>query len=549
MLEQQALPNPSAAAQPAHRLTWLLALLVILALTALGLPSRLLTHVAYAVEKGRISAASEGLGGPLELAQAFRSVVKVARPGVVSISVGPSRDQQQRLVEIQQRLGELGGELEGLEERLAPGRRDKLSRADLEQAIDQRDRLRSELERLLTERSSMVDDAHPGTGSGIVFDAAGYILTNNHVVAGHGDIQVRLHDERTYSAQLVGSDPKTDLALIRIDAADLHPIQFGDSSAAEVGDFVLAIGAPFGLSHSVTHGIISAKGRTDIATGRQILYQDFIQTDAAVNPGNSGGPLVNLSGEVIGVNTAIATDDGRSAGVAFTIPSNLAARVARELKEHGAVARGWMGVLLADLVDDDVSAFGLADPRGVLVNMVYEGSPAHAAGIQCEDIILGVNGNRVSNLRQMQATVADVPPQSTARLELVRDRQTLAVDVVLGRQPDNINEATRSLEEIRARKLPRLGLEVRTLRPQLPLAAPASVLERRGVLVTHAERRTGAGELATFDVLVRVDGQELTSTADLVAQLAARAAGSVVKFDVVGVDGAARTVELKLASE
>ncbi len=547
MFNQPTVPNLTASAPHSHRLPWLLALLVAVALLALGVPTRLLTHVAYAVEKGRIDAASENLGGPLELAQAFRSVVQVARPGVVSISVGPGRAQQERLVEIQKELGEIGEKMEQLEQRLSRENRAKLSRSELEKAVDERDELRAELDRLLSERAGMVDDAHPGTGSGIVVDDAGYILTNNHVVEGHGDIQVRLSDDRSYAAERVGTDPKTDLALLLIDAPDLHPIRFGDSSKAEVGDFVLAIGAPFGLSHSVTHGIISAKGRTDIATARQILYQDFIQTDAAVNPGNSGGPLVNLSGEVIGVNTAIATDDGRSAGVAFTIPSNLAARVARELKEHGAVARGWMGILLADLVEEDVAAFGLKDRQGVMVNMIYEDSPAHAAGIQCEDVILSVNGTRVGNLRQLQATVADLAPLSPARLELIRDQKAITIEVVLGRQPDNINAATRALREIRTRELPRLGVEARTLRPLLPFPAPVDVLERRGVLVTELSNRNVAGEFAPFDVVVRLDGKDVSSVADLAAQLSSRPGGARVTFEVVGLDGAARAVELKLA--
>lgn len=275
----------------------------------IGFGDRLLSRWAYAVERGRIQASadelldSDELAGVQAISKAFRLVAKVARPGVVHINVSGSDGTLEVSPE----------ELESLKQRFG----DLLSEEQLRELLRRQP---------------------PASGSGIVFDADGYIVTNNHVVAGRTEIVVHLADDRTYEATIVGTDPKTDLAVIKIDAPNLHALKFGDSDQVDVGDWVVAVGAPFGLSQTVTHGIISATGRSHVDVG--ILYQNFIQTDAAINPGNSGGPLLNLRGEVIGVNTAIATHGDANAGVAFTIPSNMAVKVARALIEHGSVARG-----------------------------------------------------------------------------------------------------------------------------------------------------------------------------------------------------------------
>ena len=329
------------------RLAWLLAALVLVGFIAVGVPGRLLSRWAYACERGRLQATNEGLTALSqdlarveEVSHAFRLVAKVARPGVVHIRVRSDVAEEgddPMWRELRQQLEEQLGE----------------------QFDEQRwrDFLRQHREA-------------PASGSGIIFDEQGYVLTNNHVVAGRDEILVTLPDEREFPATLVGNDPMTDLAVIKIDASDLHALKFGDSDRVEVGDWVIAVGAPFGLSQSVTHGIISATGRDSVEplTEKGILYQNFLQTDAAINPGNSGGPLLNLRGEVIGVNTAIATNgDGYNAGIAFTIPSNMALKVASQLKESGAVARGWLGITMGELEAADRELLGIEGHRGVLV--------------------------------------------------------------------------------------------------------------------------------------------------------------------------------------
>lgn len=269
-------------------------------------------------------------------------------------------------------------------------------------------------------------------GSGFLISAQGHILTNNHVVRGATEISVTLADQREFSGRIIGTDPATDLAVIKIDAQETPYLRWGDSSALEVGELVVAIGSPFGLAHTVTSGIVSATGRTDIGI---VGYEDLIQTDAAINPGNSGGPLVNLRGELVGVNTAIASRTGTNAGVGFAVPSNMARTVARQLVETGRVVRGWIGIIPRELSPELIRRHAPAASGGVFVEAIYRGQPAMTAGIQPGDVITAFGGEQITTVGQLSRSVADARVGSEVRIELVRGRDRHAVAVTIDAQP------------------------------------------------------------------------------------------------------------------
>ncbi|MGD8899373.1 MAG: trypsin-like peptidase domain-containing protein, partial [Desulfobacterales bacterium] len=240
-------------------------------------------------------------------------------------------------------------------------------------------------------------------GSGFIIDREGHIVTNNHVIEGADEITVRLSNDKEFDAEIVGRDPNTDLALIKIKGAkDLVPLKMGDSDQLAVGSWVVAMGSPFGLEQTVTAGIVSAKGRV-IGSGP---YDDFIQTDASINPGNSGGPLLNMNGEVVGINTAIVA---QGQGIGFAIPVNLAQGIIRQLEESGAVTRGWLGVGIQDLTPELAEYYGIEDKKGVLVAKVFEGDPADRAGIKANDIIIAVDGKPIKTSRELTGTIAEIP--------------------------------------------------------------------------------------------------------------------------------------------
>ncbi|HYA15450.1 MAG TPA: DegQ family serine endoprotease [Syntrophales bacterium] len=263
-------------------------------------------------------------------------------------------------------------------------------------------------------------------GSGFIVDKSGYIITNNHVVAGADEIKVKLADGREYTAKVVGRDKKTDLALIKISSIfkDLPTLALGDSDSMQVGDWVLAIGNPFGLEHTVTQGIISASGRV-IGSGP---YDNFLQTDAPINPGNSGGPLVNLKGEVIGINTAIVA---AGQGIGFAIPSNTAKTVITQLREKGKVIRGWLGVSIQMVTSDLAESFGMKEPQGALVADVVPGSPAEKAGIKQGDIILSFDGKKINTSSDLPWIVADTPVGKTINVKLIRQGKEMDIKVTV----------------------------------------------------------------------------------------------------------------------
>ncbi len=296
-------------------------------------------------------------------------------------------------------------------------------------------------------------------GSGVIIDPAGYILTNNHVVSEADEIVVRLSDEREFIAEVVGRDSKTDLALIRIDKAGVLPVaRLGNSGQAEVGTWVVAIGNPFGLEATVTTGIISAKGRV-IGNGP---YDNFLQTDAAINPGNSGGPLFNLSGDVIGINTAIFSRTGGNLGIGFAIPINMAKTIMVQLKEHGRVTRGWLGVRIQSVTQELARVLGLKKRYGALVASVESDSPADRAGVKAGDVIVRFDGRSVERMKVLSAIVAQTPVNKKVKMAIVRNGKNKILTVVIAELAEKTKESVVAKGKTKA-----LGMTVRVLTPKL----------------------------------------------------------------------------------
>jgi Do/DeqQ family serine protease len=283
-----------------------------------------------------------------------------------------------------------------------------------------------------------------GMGSGVIVTADGYILTNNHVVEQADEIKVLLGDKRSFKGKLIGTDPKTDLAIIKIDAGNLPTLSWGDSSHLQVGEMVLAVGNPFGLNQTVTMGIISAVGRANMGI---VDYEDFIQTDAAINPGNSGGALVNLRGELIGINTAIFSRSGGYMGIGFAIPSNMAKTVMTNLIKHGKVVRGWIGVSIQELNQDLARQFGAAEAKGALVGDVMDDSPASKAKLERGDIITTYNGVSINDPSHLRMLVAETPPGTAVTLTILRDKQSKEIKLTVGELPKDLAKASRGGSE------------------------------------------------------------------------------------------------------
>lgn len=275
-------------------------------------------------------------------------------------------------------------------------------------------------------------------GSGVIVSADGYIITNNHVVEHADEIRVTLYDKRSFRAKVVGVDAKTDVAVVKISEDKLPTVRWGDSDRLQVGEFVLAVGNPFGLSHTVTMGIISAVGRANVGIAD---YEDFIQTDAAINPGNSGGPLVNIQGEIIGINTAIFSRSGGYQGIGFAVPSNMAKLVMNQLVERGKVTRGWLGVTIQELTPELAQKFGLTATKGALIGDVAKGSPAEKAGLKRGDVILALNGKKVSDVGNLRNMVAQSRVGAEIPLTVMRGGKELSITVVIAELPKDAVES------------------------------------------------------------------------------------------------------------
>jgi serine protease Do len=297
-----------------------------------------------------------------------------------------------------------------------------------------------------------------GQGSGVIVDRRGYILTNNHVVGDADKIRVRLGDKREFEAKLVGRDRRSDVAVIKIEAEDLPVAATGDSDALRVGEWVLAIGNPFGLDQTVTAGVVSAKGRARVV---DIQYQDFIQTDAAINPGNSGGPLVNLRGEVVGINTAIFSKSGGYMGIGFSIPVNMARKIMKSLIRHGKVVRGWLGVGIQDVDDDMAKTLGLPAAKGAMITEVVKDSPAAKAGLRERDVILSYDGKKVSGANSLTNAVGLTPVGREVKLDVYRRGKHTTVSVKIGERTAEIDTLAGG-----GHRLEKLGLSVEALTPE-----------------------------------------------------------------------------------
>ncbi len=343
-----------------------------------------------------------------------------------------------------------------------------------------------------------------GQGSGVIIRADGYIVTNHHVVEDASEIRVTLADGTEFQeARIIGTDPETDLALIKIDAEGLRPARFADSDEIEVGQWVLAVGNSLGFANTVTAGIVSAKGRPSITRSK---YGNLIQTDAAINPGNSGGPLVNLQGEVIGINTAISTHTGGFMGIGFAIPANMARSVTRSILERGEVVRGYLGIKMEQLTAEQAANAGY-EGAGVHVIEVTEGTPAALAGFEVDDIITAIEGREVGRTSQLQNAVARRMPGSRVRMTVFRNGGMRRIDVTLGERPPwEVLEGRLVVGE--------LGLVAITLTPQRARELEAGVDE--GVIVTAVARRGLADRVGVRpgDIIVTLDDRQIADLTD-----------------------------------
>jgi serine protease Do len=357
-------------------------------------------------------------------------------------------------------------------------------------------------------------------GSGVIVDKRGYILTNNHVIERADEIEVRLSDKRKFKATVVGKDPKTDLAVIKVDATENLPVvKLGDSGKIRIAEWVMAIGNPFGLDQTVTVGVVSAVGRSDVGI---TMYEDFIQTDASINPGNSGGPLVNMSGEVVGINTAIVAT---GQGIGFAIPINMAREVTDRLIAQGRVVRGWLGIGIQELTDELAAQFGVKADDGVLVGNVMKDSPAEKGGLKTGDIIQEFNNTKITNVRQLQREVAQGSVNTPAKVKVLREKQPMTLSIVLGEQPTE-TAAAPSEGPGPAETAERFGFTVQDLTPELreQLKVPGGT----GVVVSGVDDDGPAAKagLRAGDVVAEVNRERVRNAADFARLLAQMRKGS-----------------------
>ncbi|RPG20665.1 MAG: Do family serine endopeptidase [Phycisphaera sp. TMED9] len=420
-----------------------------------------------------------GVGDAMILSNAFRSVAETLRPSVVQII--------------------------SIDHPPFAGGEGRAARPD-------RNRIPEQFRDLLPERPQAAPDPNRrqpdrmGQGTGVIATEDGLVITNNHVIAGADEVKILLHDGRETTAEVIGADPATDLAVLRIDASDLVAAKFGDSDESQVGDWVIALGSPFGLSQTVTAGIVSALGREGMGLA---TFENYIQTDAAINPGNSGGPLSNIHGEVIGINTAISSATGGNDGIGFAIPSRMVQRIVNDLATDGTVERGWLGVNIQPLDEDLAASFGHDARSGVLVAGVLAGTPAANAGLEPGDIVLNINGRRTDTPAGLARRIADFAPETSVSLEILRDGERLSRTAVLGTRPGS--EPETELQEAPEPKTPKLGLELEPLDEATRLEAGLNSetgLFVKGVL---ADGPAAAAGIEPGDAILRINGLRPTS--------------------------------------
>lgn len=324
-----------------------------------------------------------------------------------------------------------------------------------------------------------------GAGSGFIISKDGYILTNNHVVADADKITVRLADEREFTAKVVGTDPQSDVALIKIDGKNLPVLPLGNSDKIQVGEWVIAIGNPFELLQTVTVGVVSAKGRNHMGISD---YENYIQTDAAINPGNSGGPLLNIHGEVIGINSAIFSRSGGYMGIGFAIPINMAKNIEQQLLQHGKVTRGWLGVMIQNVNKDLAESFNLKSTHGVLISEVNAKTPAEKAGIKQGDVVIAIDGKTIDNVGELRNTIAMTSPGTKLVLTVMRDGKKYSIPVTIGEQPAKFTQTGKHKDNS---PLADMGLSLQDLTPEL--AEQFGYATNQGVLIAEVEPESPAG--------------------------------------------------------
>ncbi len=389
------------------------------------------------------------------------------------------------------------------------------------------DPFRDFYDRFFGERENQPQRPKRGMGSGFIIEPDGHILTNNHVIEGADEILVTLEEngtEKEYTAEIVGTDPKTDIALIKIIPDQDAPRTFtslnlGNSDNLEVGEWVVAIGNPFGLSHTVTVGVVSAKGRS-IGSGP---YDEYIQTDASINPGNSGGPLLNIKGEVIGINTAIiAGNTGGNVGIGFAIPINMAKSILADLKEKGSVTRGWLGVMIQKITPELAQSFNLSQSEGALVGDVIPNSPSSAAGIKRGDVIVSFDGNPVKEMETLPKMVAAVTPGSEVDVVVIRDGKKKTIPVTIAVLKDDMAKAKKEVDL--------LGLQVQDITPEL--AETLQLEEKSGVLVSEVTPGGPSGEagIRRGDVITEMNRKPVNNLASYQALAKNVESGKTVLF-------------------
>ncbi len=349
-----------------------------------------------------------------------------------------------------------------------------------------------------------------GAGSGFIIDKEGYILTNNHVVADADKITVRLDDKREFIATIIGTDPQSDIAIIKIEGGNLPTLPLGNSDNMAVGEWVIAIGNPFQLNQTVTVGVVSAKGRNRVGIAD---YENFIQTDAAINPGNSGGPLLNIHGEAIGINTAIFSRSGGYMGIGFAIPINMAKTIKEQLIDAGKVTRGWLGVVIQDINEDLAKSFDLNSTEGVLVAEVADDSPASEAKLQQGDVLVSLNEAPLSDVAELRNKIAMTPPGSKVNLGLIRDGKKENITVNIGLQPDNMGLS--STTKPQSNSLSQFGLSLQNLTPEL--AEQFGYEQNQGILIADVERNSPAGRvgLKAGQLVEEINRKPVRNLADL----------------------------------
>ncbi|MGE0760204.1 MAG: DegQ family serine endoprotease [Pirellulaceae bacterium] len=416
------------------------------------------------------------------LSDAFNTVADAMKPSVVSVSTR----KVLRAPRMQQRRRSM--------QQLPPGIPDEFRRFFEDDMLDRFGDIPS------------APQEQEGLGSGVIVSEDGYVLTNNHVVSGADEVTVTLYDDREVTAKIVGTDPSTDLAVLKIDVSGLTPAKLGNSDETKVGQWVLAIGSPFGLQQTVTAGIISAKSRVTGIIG-QGGYEDFLQTDAAINPGNSGGPLVNLRGEVIGINTAIFSRGGTgNVGIGFAIPSQLAKNISQSIIKTGTVVRGWLGAAIQPLNADLAQSFGYKGSRGVLLASIVPDSPAEKAGLKEGDIVTKLNGNQVTTPSALSLGVASLAPDSQAKLNVFREGKEREVSFTVGeRKSEDVAALSSTAGE--STGADKLGLSVESLTPAV--AEELGYQGRQGVVVLQVEAGSLAdrAQLERGDIIVSISGQ------------------------------------------